>query len=325
MIDRRAFLGALAIGATPLAAEAQPPARTARVGILASSTEEAFAGSVEVFRQALHGLGWVEGRNLVLEVRYADAYQRLPVLAAELVRLNVDLIFTMGSPATRAAKHTTTAIPIVMETLGDAVSTGLVSNLARPGGNVTGTSGFAPELGGKQIELIREMLPHALRVALLANSDNAATPVVIRETESAAVRMAIRLQVVKVRQPADLAAAFETHARSRAEALVVVTDPLFSSQRRHIVELAARHRIPAAYWSRVFPEAGGLLSYGQLRAERFRRAAAYVDRILKGAKPGDLPVEQPTKFELVINLKTAKALGLTIPPSLLQRADQVIE
>jgi putative tryptophan/tyrosine transport system substrate-binding protein len=159
---------------------------------------------------------------------------------------------------------------------------------------------------------------------LLANSDNAATPVVIRATETAAARMGIQLQAVKVRQPAELDMAFETHARSRSEALVVVTDPLFSSQRRRIVALAARHRIPAAYWSRLFPEAGGLLSYGQLRGERFRRAAAYVDRILKGAKPGDLPVEQPTQFELVINDRTAKALGLTIPPALLQRADQVI-
>jgi putative tryptophan/tyrosine transport system substrate-binding protein len=324
-MDRRAFLGVLALLAAPRAAEAQPAERTARVGILASSSEEAFASSVAVFRQALHELGWVKGRNLALEVRYADAYPQLPVLAAELVRLNVDIIFTMGSPATRAAKQTTTTVPIVMETLGDAVSAGLVSNLARPGGNVTGTSGFAPELSGKQLELIREMVPRASRVALLANSDNAATPVVLRATETAAARLAIRLEAVKVRKPSELDAAFETQARSHAEALLVVTDPLFSSQRRRIVALAARHRIPAAYWSRVFPEAGGLLSYGQLRGERFRRAAAYVDRILKGAKPGDLPVEQPTQFELVINLRTAKALGLAMPPSLLQRADQVIE
>jgi putative tryptophan/tyrosine transport system substrate-binding protein len=320
-MDRRAFLATLGLlGGAPH--EGEPAARTARVGILASSTEDPFATNVGVFRQALHELGWVDGRNVALAVRYADAYQRLPVLAAELVRLDVDVIFAMGSPAIRAANQTTTSVPILMETLGDAVSTGLVSSLARPAGNVTGISGFSPELAGKQLQLIREILPHIRQVALLANADNTATPVVIRATESAAARMAIRLHVVRVRT-AD--AAFETIARSRAEALVVATDPMFSSQRRRIAELAAHHRVPAAYWSRNFPEAGGLLSYGQHKDERFRRAAVYVDRILKGAKPGDLPVEQPTQFELVINLKTAKALGLAIPPSVLQRADQVIE
>jgi putative tryptophan/tyrosine transport system substrate-binding protein len=250
---------------------------------------------------------------------------RLPALAAELVGLNVDVIFAMASPAIRAAKQTTTAVPIVMETLGDAVSTGLVRNLARPGGNVTGVSGFAPELTGKQLELIREILPRASRVALLANRHNAATAVVIRASEDAAARIGIQLHVVKIHQPAELDVAFETIARARVDALVVSTDPMFSSQRRRIVELAARRRLPAAYGSAVFPEVGGLLSYGQHRSERFRRAAAYVNRILNGAKPGDLPVEQPSTFELTLNLKTAHALGLEFPSSVRFRANHLLE
>lgn len=295
------------------------------MGVLASSTEVAFAANVEVFRQGLHELGWVEGRNLALEVRYADAYQRLPVLAAELVGLNVDVIFAMASPAIRAAKQATTSVPIVMETLGDAVSTGLVPNLARPGGNLTGISGFSPELTGKQLELLREILPRASRVALLANRDNTAVTVVIRATEGAAARIGVQLHVVKVRQPAELDGAFETMARARVDALIVAADPMFSSQRQRIVELAARRRLPAAYGSGVFPDVGGLLSYGQHKSERFRRAAAYVDRILKGTKAGDLPIEQPSTFELVLNLKTAHALGLELPSSVRLRANHIIE
>jgi ABC-type uncharacterized transport system substrate-binding protein len=200
-----------------------------------------------------------------------------------------------------------------------------VPNLARPGGYVTGLSGFAPELTGKQLELIREILPLATRVALLANGGNTATAVVIRATEGAAARMAMRLQVVKVGQPAELDAAFETIARARADALIVAADPMFTGQRQRIVELAAHHRLPAAYASETFPEVGGLLFYGQQRSERFRRAAAYVDRILKGAKPGDLPVEQPGSFELVLNLKTARTLRLEIPSSVRLRANLLIE
>ena len=328
MLTRRRFLGTLSASllAAPLVAEAQQAGRVARVGVLGSSTEATFAENVVVFRKTLQDLGWVEGRNLSLEVRYAtEGYHRLPALAAELVGLNVDVIFALASPAIRAAKQATTAIPIVMETLGDAVSTGLVQSLARPGGNVTGVSGFAPELAGKQLELIREILPRAARIALLANGANTATAVVIRTTESAVARLGIQFHVVKVSQPGELDAAFETIARARSDALVVAVDPMFSSQRRRIVGLAARRRLPATYGAGVFPEVGGLLSYGQHRSERFRRAAEYVDRILKGAKPADLPVQRPTEFELVINLKTARALGLTIPQSLLRRADQIIE
>ena len=317
-------LGAALLSAPGLAS-AQPP-KTARVGILASSTEANFAPSVKVFREALKNAGWVEGRNLVLEVRYGgEQYGKLADMAAELVRLKADVIAAFGTPATQAAKQATTTIPIVMESLADAVSTGLVPNLTHPGGNVTGVSGFAPALSGKRLQLIREILPAANRIAVLANRANAATEPVIRETQSAAHQMRLKLQVVDVRQPTELSAAFETFARGRSDALILAADPLLFSQGERIVELAARHRLPAVYEHRSFPEVGGLLSYGPLSQERFERMAFYVDRILRGAQPGDLPVEQPTKFELVINMRTAKALGLTLPPSLLLRADQVIE
>jgi putative tryptophan/tyrosine transport system substrate-binding protein len=274
----------------------------------------------------LHAAGWIEGRNVTLDVRYpGDQYARLQELASELVNLRVDVLATLGTPATLAAKRATTTIPIVMESLSDVVSTGLVPNLARPGGNVTGVSGFAPELSGKRLELIREILPQADRIAVLVNRANPVTIPILRATESAAQQMRVKLQVVDVRQPAQLVAAFETVRRERADALTLVADPLLFSERPQIVQLAARHRIPTIYEFRLFADAGGLLSYGPLAQERFERMAVYVDRILRGAQPGDLPIEQPTKFELVINAKTAKALGLTIPPSVLGRADQVIE
>jgi putative ABC transport system substrate-binding protein len=304
---------------------AQPP-KTARVGVLASSTEANLTVSVRVFREALQAAGWVEGRNLVLDVRYAgERYANLQELAAQLVALKVDVIATLGSPATLAAKRTTTTIPIVMESLADAVSSGLVSNLARPGGNVTGVSGFAPELSGKRLELVREILPRADRVAVLANLANPATGAVIRATESAAQQMRMQLDVVDVRQPAGLVAAFETIAKGRSDALVLAADPMLFSQRARIIELAARFSLPAVYELRLFPDQGGLLSYGPLAHERFQRMALYVDRILRGARPGDLPVEQPSTFELVLNLKTARRLGLAVPPSVRLRADHVIE
>ena len=309
----------------PIAPGAQPP-RTARVGILASSTEANFAPSIKVFREALQATGWIEGRNLTLDVLYpGEHYARLPDLAAELVKRKVDVIASMGTPATLAAKRATTTIPIVMESLSDALGTGLVANLARPGGNVTGVSGFSPLLSGKRLDLIREMLPRADRVAVLTNHGNLATAPVVRATESAARQLRLKLYIVDVQQPAELGLAFDTMTRERSDALVLVSDPLLFSQRQRIVDLAARHRLPAVYETRLFPAIGGLLSYGPLAQERFQRMAMYVDRILRGAQPGDLPVEQPTTFEFVINLKTAKALGLTIPPSLLARADQIIE
>ena len=325
-MNRRAFM--LAVGAllsAPGVARPQPP-KTARVGILASSTEANFAPSVKAFREGLKDTGWVEGRNLVLDIRYAgEEYAKLPDMAAELVGLKVDVIAAFGTPATQAAKRATATIAIVMESLSDAISTGLVVNLTHPGGNVTGVSGFAPALNGKRLQLIHEIVPAVNRIGLLANRANAATEPVIRATRSAAEQMRLQLQVVDVRQPTQLSAAFDTMVRQRAEALVLAADPLLFSEVRRIVELAARHRLPAVYEHRTFPENGGLLSYGPLAQERFQRMAVYVDRILRGTQPGDLPVEQPTTFELVLNLKTAKALGLTIPPSLLLRADQVIE
>jgi putative ABC transport system substrate-binding protein len=304
------------------------PRKTARVGVLASSTEYNFGPNVKVFREALGVAGWVEGRNLTLHVRYAgEQYGRLPELATELVRLEVDVLVSLvslGTPATLAAKRTTTTIPIVMESLSDAVGTGLVPNLARPGGNLTGVSGFAPELSGKRLELIREMLPRAERIDVLTNRANPATAPVLRATESAAQKMRMKLHVFDLRLPAELGPAFETMDRERADALVPLADPLLFAERMTIIQLAARHRVPAVYETRRFAENGGLLSYGPLEQERFQRLAGYVDRILRGARPGDLPVEQPTTFELVVNLKTAGALGLTMPQSLLRRADEVI-
>jgi putative ABC transport system substrate-binding protein len=213
----------------------------------------------------------------------------------------------------------------VIETLGDAITTGLVSSLARPGGNITGVSGFAPELSGKRLELVRELVPGAERLALLANRGNAVTVAVVRATEAAARHMQIQVAVVDVRQPADLGPGFDTMTRARSDAFIVIADPLLFGQRRRLVELAARHRLPAVYETRLFPEVGGLLSYGPHPYERFSRAAVYVDRILRGAQPGELPVEQPSRFELVLNLRTVKSLGVKIPPSLLLRADHVIE
>jgi len=317
---------ALSLALAPLAVEAQQAGKVYRVGVLASSTQSNFEPSVRIFREALYAAGWVEGRNLTLDVRYpGDQYARLQELANELVKLKVDVLASLGTPATLAAKRATTTIPIVMESLSDVVVTGLVSNLARPGGNLTGVSGFAPELSGKRLELIREILPQADRIAVFANRANPVTVPILNATESAAQQMRMKLHVVDVRQIAELATAFETVRRERADALVLVADPLLFSAKLQIVQLAARHRMPTVYETRLFPDAGGLLSYGPLAQERFERMAAYVDRILRGAQPGDLPIEQPTKFELVINLKTAKALGLTIPQTLLQRADQAIE
>jgi len=304
---------------------AQAP-KTARVGILASSTEANFGPNVKALREALSAAGWVEGRNLVLHVRYAgEQYGRLPEQATELVKLEVDVLVSLGTPATLAAQRATTAIPIVMESLADAVSTGLVPNLARPGGNLTGVSGFAPELSGKRLELIREVLPRAEKIAVLTNRANPATPPVLRATESAARRMRMKLRVFDLRQPAELGPAFETMQRERADALILVADPLLFAERLTIIQLAARHRVPAVYETRRFTENGGLLSYGPLEQERFQRLAIYVDRVLRGARPGDLPIERPTTFELVVNVKTAAALGLTIPPSLLRRADELIQ
>jgi putative ABC transport system substrate-binding protein len=323
---RRLVGGVLAALLQPHVARAQPE-RSARVGVLASSSDTNFGASVQVFREALRDAGWVEGRNLTLDVRYLGErqYARLPALAADLVRSKVDVIATLGSPATLAAKQATTTIPIVMESLADAVGTGLVTNLARPGGNVTGVSGFAPELSGKRLELIRELVPGAKKVAIFINRGNPATAPVMRATEAAARQMRLELLVVDVHRPSEIPTAFDTIVRERTDALLLAADPVLFSERAAIVRLAIRHRLPAVYETRLFAESGGLLSYGPSAQERFRRMAFYVDRILKGASPGDLPVEQPSRFELVLNLKAAKSLRLEIPPELRLRADHVIE
>jgi len=274
----------------------------------------------------LGGLGYVEGQNIALEERWADGrYERLPDLAADLVRLNVDVLVTVATPATQAAQQATKTIPIVMTLVSDPVQSGLVVNLARPGGNATGLSFMHPELSRKRLELLKEILPKIARVAVLSNPSNPNTPPLMRETEAAARAMRVQLQVVEVRDSTQLDGAFAAMIRDRAGALVVTPDSVFLDQRRRIVDLAAKSRLPAMYPWREPVDAGGLMAYGASGPDILRRAAVYVDKIVKGAKPGDLPVEQPAKFELVINLKTAKALGLKIPPAVLARADQVIE
>jgi putative ABC transport system substrate-binding protein len=326
VISRRTVLGVLALAllAVPLAAMAQPQAKVPRIGFLRGTTPQ--TSFFEAFRQGLRELGYIEGQNLTIEQRYANgAFDRLPALAAELVRLGVDLIVVGGTADAQAAKAATAAVPIVFTLAGDPVGSGLVASLARPGGNVTGLSNQFADLGGKQFQLLKEAVPHVSRVAVLYNPENPAVAPTLRGAQAAARSLAVEVQIVETRRPNELGRAFSAIARGRAGALVTLADPVFSTARAQLVELAAKSRLPAMFFERVFVDAGGLMSYGPSFSDLFRRAATYVDKILKGAKPADLPVEQPTKFELVINLKTAKALGLTIPPSVLARADEVIE
>jgi len=268
----------------------------------------------------------VEGENVVFERRYAEnRLERLPELAADLVRLKVDVIVAAGTLAPLAAKRTTSTIPIVMASCGDPLGTGLVASLARPGGNVTGMSLMAPDVGGKRLELLRDVLPNLTRVAVLWDSANPYTTIGFNETEVAARTLGVEVQSLEVRSPDDFDRAFEAAQQQHPDALVTVDDPLTLNHLKRIVDFTAVQRLPSVHLAREFAAAGGLVSYGTNMADVIRRAAGYVDKILKGAKPADLPIEQPTKFELVINLKTAKALGITIPPSLLARADEVIE
>jgi putative ABC transport system substrate-binding protein len=328
-MDRRVFISCIAISllAAPFAVEAQPAGKIPQIGFLvaASASDSAYARLIEAFRQGLRDLGYVEGRNIVVEYRYADGkYERLPALAAELVRLKVDVIVSHGTNAPLAAKKATSAIPIVMTSAGDPVGSGLVSSLARPGGNVTGLSLMIPELGGKRLQLLKEILPGLSRVAVLWNAANPYASLVVREMEATATTLGVQLQSLVVRGPDDFEGALAAATTGRAGALTAVEDPLTITKRRQIVDFAAKRRLPAIYGVKEFVDAGGLMSYGANFADLWRRSATYVDKILKGAKPADLPVQQPTKFEFVINLKTAKALGLTIPPSVLLRADEVI-
>jgi putative ABC transport system substrate-binding protein len=282
---------------------------------------------VDAFRQRLRELGWVEGQNIVIDYRYAeDRVDRLPDLAAELVRLKVDLIVSFGTQGVTAAKNATETIPIVMIAVRDPVGTGLIASLARPGGNVTGVSGYAGlEIVAKQLELLKETVPKIRRVAILSNPANAYHQLAIREVNVAARSLGVQLQLLEARGPNEFDGAFAAMAKERVGGLLVLSDATFNNHRTRLADLAARSRLPAAYGVRESVEAGGLMSYGTSFLDLHRRSAAYVDKILKGAKPADLPVEQPTKFELVINLKTAKALGLEVPPTLLARADEVIE
>jgi putative ABC transport system substrate-binding protein len=324
---RRKFLVALAAGLLgPRALLAQQQARIHRVGVLLAGTPAGFAIRTEAFVQELRNLGYMEGKNVTIEWRWAENKpEQIPRLAAELVGLGVDVIVTGGTAPARALKNATRTIPIVMALVGDPVGTGLVDSLARPGGNLTGFSDFAPALTAKRLEILKELAPRASRVVAMINPTNPNTRVELEAAKAAANALGIHLLLLEVSDPSTLEAAFATMARHRARAFTVLTDPMLYSQRSRIVELVTRNQLPAVYPQPEYTEGGGLISYGQNSRETFRRSAIYVDKILKGAKPADLPVEQPTKFELVINMKTAKALGIKIPQSILVRADRVIE
>jgi putative tryptophan/tyrosine transport system substrate-binding protein len=325
---RRAFISTLAAAllTAPLAAEAQAPAKVHRIGFLTSLSPTESAISLESFQQGLRELGYVDGKTIAIEFRFAEGRpERLPALAAELVRLNVDVIVTGGPPAPEAAKQATSTIPIVFAVTGDPVAEGLVASLARPGGNITGLATSAADLVAKQLELLKEVAPKISRVAVLQNPSNDGHPPQLRQAEVAAQVLGVQFHAVKAGSPAEIEAAFGAMRSRGVGGVLVLRDPLFYAQRIRIAALAAKSRLPAVYGNREEAEAGGLMAYGASIQLTFRRTATYVDKILKGAKPADLPVEQPTKFELVINLKTAKALGMTVPPSLLQRADEVIQ
>jgi ABC-type uncharacterized transport system substrate-binding protein len=314
----------LAVLAAPLVAEAQRPAKVYRIGVL--SPEVAPPGLLEAFREGLRELGYVEGKTIIIESRHAGGRnERLVVLAEELVQLRVDAILAINTPAAQAAKNATAAIPIVITRTSDPVRTGLVSSLAHPGGNITGLSFQPEESSGKRIELLKEALPRVSRVAALWYSGNAGAAMVAREMEPGSARLGVELLRLPIQGPSDFVGAFEVAARGRAGALLVVDDAFVTRHRAQILELAAKHSLPVISMFAPFVEGGGLMAYGPSIRDMYRRAAHYVDKILKGAKPADLPIEQPTKFELVINLKKARAMGLTIPQSLLIRADHVVE
>ena len=306
-------------------AAAQQPTKVPRIGYLGGTSPSANAARIEAFRQGLRELGYVEGRNMIIEWRHAEAkLDRLPALAAELVRLKVDILVTGGPPATRAAKEATVTIPVVMAFDDDPIGNGFVASLARPGGNITGLSSLAPELSGKQLELLKEILPKLSRVAVLGSSTRPGTAQTLKETELAAGVFGVKVLYLDLISPKDIETGFREAREGRADAMLILSSPIFSSQRTQLVDLAAKSRIPATYSTTEFVEDGGLMSYGVNTSELYRRAGAYVDKILKGTKPADLPVEQPKKFEFIINLKAAKQIGLTIPPNVLARADRVI-
>jgi len=325
---RRLAICALALGviAASPAAEAQESGKVYRIGFLGNSTAALEANLVGPFREGLRDLGYMEGRNSQIEYRWAEGkYERFPALIAELISLKVDVIVTAGTPAALAVKKATTSIPLVMVAVGDPVSTGLVATLSRPGGNATGLSSIAPDMEGKRLQLLTELLPKLSHVAVLWNPANLFHVGSSKQARDAAQAMRIKLQFFGARSTEELADAFVAIAQKRPQALVVFADRVFLHDRARIVAFAAENHLPAVATHQELVESGGLMSFGANYPDMHRRAATYVDKILKGAKPGDLPIEQPTRFELVINLKTAKALRLTIPQSLLLRADRLIE
>ena len=329
-MERRTFMAMVTAGlvAVPLAAGAQPVASFPRIGFLAptSLSDPRVPRYLQAFRQGLRELGYIEGQSIAIEFRWAELqYDRLPGLAAELVRLKVNVIVAAGPPAIQAAKQATETIPIVMAAVADAVAAGFVASLARPGGNITGLSLMHSELVGKQLELLKEVLPKVSRVALLGNPANPNYAPLLRHAQDAARVLGVRLQPLEARNSSEIDSALAAITRERTGALIVLADTVLLDHRTRIADYAIRRRLATVFGFSEFAEVGGLLAYGPSLSDGFRRTATYVDKILKGAKPADLPIGQPTKFELVINLKTAKALGLTIPPSLLLRADQIIE
>jgi ABC-type uncharacterized transport system substrate-binding protein len=326
MISRRGFMGTIAGGllAAPLAAEAQPSGKVYKIGFL--TMQSSSPSSLDALKQGLREYGWVEGKTFVVTPKFAQyRSERLPELVAELVQLKVDVMVVSTAEAALAAKYGAGAIPIVALDPADAVAIGLVDSLARPGGSVTGLSYLGTELVDKQMELLKEAVKTLSRVAVLTNPANPTHSPRLTGAVSAAQRLGIKLESIQARSPSELAKVFGEMTRMRVGGILVLTDPMFSAAASQLARLAAKHRLPAMYGLRGYVIAGGLISYGVDFFELYRHAATYVDKILKGAKPADLPVEQPTKFELVINLKTAKALGLTIPPLLLGRADEVIQ
>ena len=307
-------------------AQAQQQAKIPRIGSLGGASPSANANGNEALRQGLRELGYVEGKNIIIEWRSAEGkLDRLPALADELVRLKADVIVTSGGQATRAAKEATKTIPIVMAQVSDPVGSGFVASLARPGGNITGLSTLAPELSGKRLELLKETVPKLSRVAVLGTSTSIGNVPQLREVDLAAGALKVKRQFLDILDPKDIETAFRAANKGRAEGVLVLAASVFVSRRTQVLDLAQKSRLPAIYYSPEFVEAGGLMSYGVNNTDLNRRAATYVDKILKGAKPADLPVEQPIKFEFVINLKAAKAIGLTIPPEVLARADRVIK
>jgi len=321
-----AVLVALALLVSSHHGDAQPRTKTWRVGFLSGTARPPDGAPPAALRQALHDLGYVEQQNVVYVGRWAEAQQeRLPGLAGELVKAGVDVIVTVGGPSTAAARQASTTIPIVMAQVGDADSLGLIESLARPGGNVTGVTDQSAELSAKRLELLKDAIPKAARIAVLWNADDRGMTLRYQNVEKAAQVLRVAVQPLGVREPNDFDTAFATMLQHRPDALLMVTDALTVLNRKRVIEFAAAHHIPAMYEFNFLVQDGGLMSYGASQEENYRRAASYVDRILKGAVPSSLPVELPSRYYLAINLKTARVLGLTIPPSVLVRADQVIE